>query len=93
MRGGARPGSGRKPLPGHEKLTTYEKGLSLLNENITNAVDTVIKLMNSECEHVRLKAAALLMKKVYPDQQNIHGDITQHLTQNKRVVTFKHEYK
>jgi hypothetical protein len=70
--GGKREGAGRKTLISH--ITNYEKGLSLINENILQAIGVLAKGLKSKNEEHRRRCAEALIKKVYADQKNIDFD-------------------
>lgn len=67
--GGAREGSGRKKI--HENVKNYSKALSLIDDNIITAIETLIEIMKTGSNREKFQAASKLIDKVVPDQKNI----------------------
>ena len=70
--GGVRSGSGRKPKS--ERLSNYDKAIGLLNENVIEALNVLIKGLNDKDKLYRLRCSELLLKKSIPDQKAV--DVT-----------------
>ena len=73
-RGGARPGSGRKPKPKNASL--LERAYAVLDEATLPAVQAVVDLLTSTEPRYRLEAAKLILSKCIPDLQHQVGDQT-----------------
>ena len=73
-RGGARPGSGRKPKP--KNATLLERAYAVLDEATLPAVQAVVDLLTSEEPRYRLDAAKLILSKCIPDLQHQTGATT-----------------
>jgi len=68
-RGGAQPGSGRKPL--EKRLSNYERACKLLDDNVEKALDVLIKGLSDSDKNYRMRCAEILLKKSIPDKKHI----------------------
>lgn len=69
MRGGKRPGAGRKPKV--KKLTNYEKALKLLDDDVETNIKFLIGLRNDKRHGIqtRLRSAEILLNKTLPNKK------------------------
>lgn len=67
--GGFRENSGRKKII--EKISNYQRAISLLDDNVINAIETLLKLLKSKNSMIRLKACEILLKKILPDKMDL----------------------
>lgn len=65
-KGGARPGSGRKPRP--DDPTLLNKLYAVLDEGAPKALQVLIDALKSKDEKIRVKAADIITRKVLPDR-------------------------
>ena len=78
--GGKREGSGRKAI--EKELTTYQKSLSLLDDNSDKVIQTILELLDDDSKTIRLKAAEILLKKIMPDRKQLDIELPEDLPIN-----------